>query len=55
MFRPNVDMIEQMAGHVRVIAVGVLRRKAEILIQIERHDAGEIEPLLAVEPDELAI
>jgi hypothetical protein len=48
-------VLEQVLPHVPVVAVDAVRRHRVVLVQVERHHAGEVETLLAVHPDQLAV
>ena len=51
----QVDVIEQVPAHERVIAAPVVRRDADELVEVERGRPAEIDPAGAKQPHELAI
>ena len=53
--RANIDLVEEILPHVAVVAVDAVRPHRIVLVEIERHDVGEVQTLLAVEPRELAV
>src|SRR5207244_622760 len=53
--RLDVDVVKEVLPHEPVVAVDALRLHRVILVEIERHDVGEIEALLAVHLDQLAV
>ena len=53
--RPDVDMREQILPHEAMVGVDALVRHRVVLVEIERRDVTEAEPLLAMHTNELAI
>lgn len=51
----DVDLREEVRPHEPVVRVRTVRRHREVLVEIERLDLGEAQPLLAVHPDELPV
>jgi hypothetical protein len=53
--RVDVHMPKEMMLHVMTIGVGVRRKQADILIEVERAAEGEIQVLILVQPDEVTV
>ena len=51
----DVDVVEEVLPHEPVVALEILRRHRHVLVDVEGDDVGEVEPFLAVHPDELLI
>jgi hypothetical protein len=51
----DVHVIEEILPHEPVVAVDVVRLHGVILVEIEGHDVGKRQPLLAMHSNELAI
>jgi hypothetical protein len=51
----DVDVLEQVLPHEPVVAVHAVGRHGVVLVEVEGHDVGEIEPFLAVHADQLAV
>ena len=53
--RIDVDVREQILPHEAVVGVDAVLRHRVVLVEIERHDAREAQPLVAVHADQLAV
>ena len=52
---PDVHMIEKRFLHPAAIAVKIVRRQAEVFVQVKGYDAGKIETSLLVHADQRAV
>ena len=51
----DVDVREQILPHEAMVGVDAVLRHRVVLVEIERHDVGEAQSLLAVHPNQLAV
>ena len=53
--RVDVDVVEQVLLHEVAVALRMRRPQAHVFVEVERRDLREIEPLLPVQADQLAV
>lgn len=51
----DIHVVEEVLGHPAVVALEPIGADTVILVQVEGDDAGEVEPLFAVHPDQLPV
>ncbi len=51
----DVDVVEEVLAHEPVVALQAVRRHRVVLVEVERDDVREVEPVVAVEADEAAV
>ena len=51
----DVDVVEERLPHPAVVGVRVVGRHRVVFVEVEGDDAGEVQAVLAVQPDQLAV
>ena len=53
--RRNVHVAQEVIVHPAVVALQLIRLYPVVFVEVEGHNAGEVEPLFAVQPNQLTI